>query len=163
MRKLLHLTGLLAFCFAFSGCPYETEVPLDVPAIKINPALLGTWKDHANSNEIYTVTKQDEFTYAIVKTQTLKAESENYLAYASVVNKTTFLNIWENRSNEKSHPFILFKMEVHHENQVVLTEVTENIDEKFTSSEALRKFVAANMKNSYFFGKEAINLVRSEP
>ena len=36
------------------GCPYESKVPIDKPAIKINTALLGYWDD-AREKERYTV------------------------------------------------------------------------------------------------------------
>ena len=52
-------------------------------------------------------------------------------------------------------------MELKTNDTIKLAEMTENIDEQFSSSAKLKKFIADNMHNSYFFGKEELILVRS--
>ena len=161
MKQLRLMILLITSCLVFGGCPYQSVVPIDVPSIKINPNLLGRWVDSENKDDIYNVSQKDEVTYKIVKTQTDSQEAENYLAYASIVNKTTFLNLWEIKEDENAPTFALYKIVVNDNNSIMLAEVTENIDEIFTSSAELKKFISNNMKKSYFFTKEELNLTRS--
>ena len=160
MKKLLQFILLVGSCFLIVGCPYETDVPIDTPSVKIDPNLLGNWVDRDNVNETYTVSRQDDFIYHIVVTQKEENESENYLAYTSVVNKTMFLNISKTEPSDNSPAFILYKIELKNDQWITLTEVTDNIDETFTSSQELKKFISKNMSNSYFYGKDETNLVR---
>jgi len=160
MEKLLRLILFVGSCFIIGGCPYETDVPIDTPSVKIDPNLMGTWVDHDNTNETYTVTRQDDFSYHIVVTQVEENESESYLAYVSMVNKTMFLNISKIEPVDTSPGFILYKMEINNDEELTLTEVTENIDETFSTSQELKKFISKNMANSYFYGKDETRLVR---
>jgi hypothetical protein len=41
-----------------------------------------------------------------------------------------------------------------------LFEVTENIDEKFESTEEMRKFFIENMKSSFFYTKDEVTLLK---
>lgn len=160
MKALLSIILVLMVCIISGGCPYETDVPIDNPSVKINSKLLGKWKDSQTEDASYKVSKKDDFTYSIEKSQKDSDDKEKYLAYASVINGTTFLNIWEDKGFEEKHSYSLYKMEVKSEKQITLTEVTENIDEKFISSDELKKFITANMKNSYFFSKDETILLR---
>ena len=161
MKKLLQLLLLVGTSFVIGGCPYETDVPIDAPSVKIDPKLLGVWVDKDNENESYMISRQDDFTYHIVATQIEEGESEAYLAYASQVNKTMFLNISKTEPKDDSPAFILYKMELRNDDWISLTEITENIDETFSTSQDLKKFISKNMGNSYFYGKDETNLVRS--
>jgi len=160
MKTLPSILLLIAVCIVSGGCPYESDFPIDTPSVKVNSKLLGKWKDSQFEDVTYKVSKQNDNTYSVEKSQKDSDTVEKYLAYASVVNGTTFLNIWENKEIEETHPYSLYKMEIKNEKQINLTEVTENIDEKFLNSADLKTFIAANMKNSYFFSKEETILIR---
>jgi hypothetical protein len=156
MKKIVTIISMLSLSFTFCGCPYESAVPINTPSIKVNPKLPGTWEMQNDKHDTYKVTKMDEFSYAI--TQTNKKENNDKLfAYESVVNGTSFLNIWE---AGKSKQYSLYKIEMKPDGTVMLAEVTDNITEHFTSSGQLKKFIASNMKNSYFFGKDEVKLIR---
>ena len=160
MKLQFRIFGLFASWLIFAGCPYESNVPIDAPSVKINPNLLGTWEDRENKNDEYHISKQDEFTYHIVVTERDKDEHEIYHAYASDVKGVMFLNIFKSTPGDTSATCLLYKMEMENDHSITLSEVTDNIDEKFSSSGELKKFIGANMKNSYFFGKEVTYLVR---
>jgi hypothetical protein len=160
MKIQLQIASLLAACLVFAACPYETHVPIDAPSVKIDSKLLGAWGDSENKNEIYTISKQDEFTYKIEITEEESLEKDTYLAYASMVKKITFLNILKPDSDYHSPTYLLYKMELENDNHITLTEVSENIDETFSSSSELKKFIGKNMKNTYFFGRAETNLIR---
>src|ERR1041385_2083261 len=156
MKKNLSEVSMVAVMFFLTGCPYESSVTIDNPSVKINTKLLGVWKDKKNS-DIYTVEKHDEFTYSITQSK----DNDKLLAFVSIVNGVNFLNFWTPGSDEPSKKYSFYKMEMQTDGSILLSEITDNIKESFTSSDEWKKFISANMKNSYFFGKETITLVRN--
>ena len=145
--------------FMLAACPYETSVPISKPEVNTNHTLSGTWQDPIDTTTIYKVTEKDKFYYKIVETHHDGSEPKHYQAYASTVNGSTFLNLWEDRPGENPS-YLLYKLEIRNANSVLLIEVTENIDEQFSSSDQLKKFIESNMNNSYFFSKSETEMVR---
>lgn len=160
MKRHLLYSGLIALWLLLPGCPYESKVPIDPPSVKINNALLGSWFDQSNKNAVYHISKQDEYGYHVVVTDAEKDEHEIYHAYTSLVKGTTFLNITKEQPGKTPSAYLLYKLEVMGDQKITLSEVTENIDETFATSSELKKYIGANMKNSYFFGKDITTLVR---
>jgi len=154
MKLFAYPISLFMMSIIFYGCPYESDVPIDEPSQKINPELLGTWEERMKSDEIYNVNKHDEFTYGIEKRSLNNNKVKYYFAYTSIVNGTTFLNLWEDAPGDASRRFCLYKMDVDGDKLVTLTEVTENIREVFSSSDELKMFIANNMNHSYFYDKD---------
>jgi len=149
---------LVAVSLLFQGCPYESPVPIEAPSIKINPALLGTWVSaKEGSNETYEVTKKDDYHYSINETDA--SDHNNYEAYISDVGGAQFLNIRGYEKDSASN-YVFYKLNMNSTNEITLSEITENVDEKFSSSADLKKFIKSNMKNSYFFGKEELHLTK---
>ena len=160
MKKLVTLTGILALCILLSGCPYETKVPIDNPTVKINPKLIGTWEEQKD-HDVYKVTRQDEFTYAIEEIEKEKNKVDHNIAYLSEVNGVTFLNLSENKPSGSEKKYQLYKIEMRGDDLIRVFPVTENIREQFTSSGELKKFIGGNKKNSYFF-EQAVSLIRTK-
>jgi len=150
----------LPVCLFLAACPYESKVPVSNPGILINSALLGSWQEKADSNTVYEVSDLNKYTYKILEKHKDNSEPKHYLAFPSTVNGTTFINIWEDKAGESNHTYLLYKLDVLNANSIMLIEVTENIDEQFSSSEQLKKYISTNMDNSYFFSKEETELVR---
>src|SRR5947207_11144497 len=63
MKKIFLYSIISSLGFLFSGCPYESKVPIDSPNIKINPKLLGVWKSLDRKGIVCKVSKQDSFHY----------------------------------------------------------------------------------------------------
>jgi hypothetical protein len=160
MKKPLLYILAIPICFLLAACPYESKVPISNPGIQLNAMLFGTWLEKTDSSTIYEVSDLNKFTYKIVEKHKDNSESKQYLAFPSTVNGTTFLNLWEDKPGENNPTYLLYKLDVVNSNSILLLEVTENIDEQFTSSEQLKKYISSNMKNSYFFSKEETELVR---
>jgi len=158
-NPLLYILALPA-CFMLAACPYESAVPIDPPLIKINSAFLGTWQDPIDTTKDYQVSEQSMFTYKIIEKIKDATESKQYQAYISKVDETTFLNLWEDIPGEDRPTYLLYKLEIRNANSVMLIEVTENIDEQFSSSEQLKSFIRSNMSNSFFFSKTETELIR---
>ena len=163
MKKTLSILFLLSGFMIFSGCPYESDVPIDAPSLYLNNRLLGTWEARTNKDESFKISKSDEFTYSIEKTNKKSKETDvqKYLAYGSTVGGTTFLNISENKTDGSPKKYFLYKMVMSSDGMVTLSEVTDNIDERFPASDSLKKFIASNMKNSFFYNKDETSYIRT--
>lgn len=160
MKNLLIFSSLILICFTFIGCPYESKVPIDKPTVKINPKYLGVW-EHEKNSEKYKVTKYNDYTYAIEQLEKDKPANDKLFAFTSVVNGVNFLNLWDGPT-DTPEKYSIYKLELKSENTILLSEVTENIDEQFTNSEQLKKFIADNMARSYFYTKTDMLLKRIE-
>src|SRR5436189_5178985 len=101
MKRLLTLLAILSCFFVFTGCPYESDVSIDTPSLYVNNRLLGTWEARNNKDEVFKVTKKDEFTYSIEKSNrnNKEKETEKFFAFGSSVGGVTFLNINEDKSD----------------------------------------------------------------
>jgi hypothetical protein len=128
--------------------------------IKIQSNLIGEWLDTVN-NKTYKVSKQDEYAYRIEKAKDLTDDTEYFSAYLSSVNGISFLNIWKIQPEDSIRKYFFHKLELLPDGTIKLSEITENIRERFTSSAQLKKFIAGNMHNSYFYGKEELKLIRA--
>jgi hypothetical protein len=156
MKKLITYLSFLSLCFVFSGCPYEADVAIDTPSIPVNPKLIGTWEIRNNQDDSYKVSKKNDFTYAIVKSNKKSKEKgeQIYLAFISLLNGTYFLNVKEDMGEASSKKYMLYKMEMKGDAVFTLAEITDNIDERFVTVDELRKFIIDNMKNSYFYNRD---------
>jgi hypothetical protein len=153
MKKTMALMALCALGVLFAGCPYESAVPIDQPGTKTDPRMLGKWIDE-KERTTYEVTLKDGPGYRITQTKS-DGTTEQYEAYPSAVNGSTFLNLYATRNTGTDKKFLLYKVLVT-ERQMTVWPVTEYVREKFTLSQELKAFVEANMKNSYFFESEGV-------
>ena len=154
MKKLISIPLILILGILLSGCPYESPFPIDTPGIKIDPKILGTWeelKDHA----IYKIAKKDNFTYSIEITEQKDCKVDRNIGYLSAVNGVMFLNLLEDKPSVTEKKYSFYKLKITSTDKLSVSPVTSNIREQFNSSSSLKKFIAANMKNSYFFEPEA--------
>lgn len=137
----------------FMGCPYSAEIPIDTASVKIDDKLLGSWEAKSSSDYSYTVTKADDKTYTIEKKSASSGDVTTYKGYLSDVAGTKYLNIYEDGSTTITYYF--YKYEITSSgSKATLTPVTENIDEKFTTSTELKDFFKKNQGLSFFFDKD---------
>lgn len=153
MKNFRILAGLALASILFMGCPYSSEVPIDSPAIKIDEKLLGTWESKSSSDYSYKVTKSDVNTYTIEKKSASSGDVTTYKGFISDVGGVRYMNIYEDGSTTNTYYF--YKLEISTSGvKTTLTPVTENIDEKFTTSAEMKDFFKKNQGNSYFFDKD---------
>ena len=154
MKNIFSFIAIAVLCIALSGCPYQSSTPIDAPTIKVDTRLIGTWKSSGSDDDKYKISQADEFTYSFIK-HSKGSEDEKYLGYFSVVNDVTFLNLYNDTGSDiASRLYNLYRVDVKGDGVIILKEMTENIDEEFTTSEELKKFIASNMNNSYFYSKD---------
>jgi hypothetical protein len=142
------------------GCPYDSKVPLEQPSVKVDRQLAGQWRDISDTTEIYEIEIRDSVSYNVEVRKTNKLERDHYIVYMSRFANATFFNVREDKGDGSASKFLFFKMTWSGKNKIVLSTVTENIREQFTSSAELKKFFTNNMHNSYFFEKGETTLVR---
>lgn len=182
MKTLIYTISLLSLCFLFTGCPYESNIPIDKPSVRINPKLLGTWKSLEKPEAVCVVSKHDEFTYKleinkvsqyfpyeslinrILTPEGVRAQynkSKIYLAHISLINGASFLNIRKIQSGSDSLKYYFCKIEIKSDGIVLISEVSSDITDQFTDEKSLKKFIAANMNHSYFYNREDLTLINA--
>lgn len=153
MRNLKFFIPLFMIAVLMGGCPYQSAVPIDEPSEKINTSLLGNWEKKNTTGSLYKISKQDDYHYRIEKTGDEKKEASVYSAFTSTVNGTSFLNMVDEAQKDG---YFLYKVTINTgNNKITLEEITENIDEKFTTSVELKAFISKNKELSFFYSKEA--------
>jgi hypothetical protein len=153
MKKLLLSLTLFSSLLLFTGCPFSSDIPIDSPSVRVNEKLIGTWELRSNSESNYVVTKTDNFTYKFEKHSKNNSDVTNYFAYMSNVSGVQYLNLWEESSSDKK-TYYFYKFEMMNDAMVKFIPITENIDEKFTTSTELKNFIAKNQNLTFFFEKD---------
>lgn len=154
MKRITIIIASLSALLILSGCPYESLVPISEPAEKIDTLLFGTWEKRSNRNEIYIVSKKDEFVYNILHHNLDLHTSSQLLAFTSKIGDHTFINIWE----PDSVPILykLYRLETDFSGLMSLREISDSTIKKFTSSSELKHFIKTNMEREGFFGFENV-------
>ena|ERR1700752_3999415 len=158
MKKLIRITGLLTLTILFYGCPYESTVPISVPTEKINSKMIGSWITKKDGGELYRISRKDELNYMIEEFDGNNKLANTYIAFSSTIEDKVFLNVRNEKQENKDEKFMLLKIEMFGDSMIKADNVTENITEEFKTSNELKNFIAANMKNSFFYEKEKLYL-----
>jgi len=136
-----------------AGCPYKSEIALDKTGKKINTALLGKWETRNSNGSAYKITKDNDFTYRILKSSKDSKDTSVYKGYIVDLDGDQFLNLWEEGPNSDKSYYI-YKVELNSSgNKVTLTSVTENITEKFATAEEMKAFFKKYKSLSFFYDK----------
>ena len=158
MKNQLKTIAFVLSSFLISSCIYESMVPIDKPSVKIDPALLGTWKaedknyfsqQYGSVNAI-TLSKKDEYNYSIQVSYKDKSPTIMF-GFLADVNGVIFLNVWDNIPEGSPAGYNFLKLKIVNDSKIELYPLTENIKEQFNSSKELKLFISENMGNSYFF------------
>ncbi len=165
--KSLRYSGLLLALIFLTACPYESSVPITAVSENIDEAFLGKWvkegeQDQEFPSEYYEITGISAQLYEISKNDLNNEDStyrsETYISHISTLQKDdekfTFLNM------KKDGKYYLHKVDLDAD-KFVLYEVTDNIDDQFSSSEELRTFVEKHMDLSFFYNKDEATFYRA--
>jgi len=156
-KNLFAFFSMLAIAIILIACPYTSPVPIDKPSIKAQNSLMGKWVkagDESNQNPNYfVITKQDDFKYKIIKNEYSTYDSVYketiYISHISNIENLQFLNMQQDGAGD----YYLYKLELG-QDEFSLFEITDNIDEKFATSEELKAFIKKNMNLSFFYNKD---------
>lgn len=153
MKKFILSLSLFIGLLLFTGCPFSADIAIDQPAVRVNEKLIGTWELRSNTDASYVVTKFDNFTYKFEKRSKSNKDISTYFAFMSDVSGTKYLNLWEETTSDKK-TYYFYKFDMTNDAMVKFIPVTENIDEKFSTSAELKNFIAKNQGHSFFFEKD---------
>ncbi len=163
-RLNLLIGGLIIL--TLTGCPYKTKVPISKPEQKIEKRYLGKWEKisgyQKDNPEYFTFSKKSDiiyevghYTYNSQEKEYTKAEFE---AHFTEIDNISFLNM----RSLKENSYYLYKVEKVSDEEFILFEVTDNIDEKFNTSEELYSFIKQHMGLSFFYNKDEARYRKKE-
>lgn len=162
MSKSYVILLLCGLSLIFAGCPYASDVPIDkTPGIPVDKSLLGKWENANASDYTYYFREAEPNKYRISKVSTSVGDSTVYFAFESRIDNVSYINIYE--ENEfGSTTYYLYKLTKRGTSKIMLEEVTDNIDEKFATSEELKAYLAKHQQLSILFNKDADEYVRMD-
>ena len=163
MRKLITYIGIASMLSLLVACPYKSLVPIDVPNVKVDKSLIGKWvktSDLESDNpNYYQIEKHDKFLYKMVDNTYNSNDSsysqETYISHVTEINGVIFMNMQKDGAGD----YYLHKI-THSGKVLTFIEITENIDEKFNTSEELKVFVTKYMDLSFFYTKEEVQYTK---
>jgi hypothetical protein len=149
MKKLSAILLVICSSFIFTGCPYESPVPIDQPSEKLSRYLLGTWTTKSTEMpSTFIVSRDDNFNYRIE--QIGEKASIIYTAFLSKVDEELFLNITDVSDPNKSYSFA--KVELNYQApKFTLHFISDALKKKFNSSEELKSFIRENKADSKLY------------
>jgi len=165
MKKfLVPLMIMVSVVMLFTACPYTSSVPIDNPSVKVDKNLLGKWVKNsdqtAENPTYYLISQLDNFKYNIVKNEYNSYDSAysktNYVGYISKIDNISFMNMQQDGKGD----YYLHRIDLAN-SEFSFIEVTDNIDEKFNTSEELKAFVKKYMNLSFFYNKDEEKYTKS--
>jgi hypothetical protein len=161
MKRLFHSTLFLGLLILMTACPYESQVPITDTDYPVNAQLPGKWykegeMDNEYPDEYYLIEQLNDVLLNITKFDLNEDDNsyreESFIAHLSILKDDDgkeyhFLNM------KKDGKYLLHRLDLQGDS-FVLYEVTDNIDEKFSSSEELYDFVKAYMHLSFFYNRD---------
>jgi len=158
--SIFFLTAVSIFLFA---CPYKSKVPIDAETVKIKPELIGKWVKNTDIEKekpaFFIISELSKTKYQFTKNEYSTYDSTykltNYTVYFSLIENVEFMNMQE----ENGEDFLLYKI-VSGNKEITLFEVTDNIDEQFTTSAELKAFIKKYMNLSFFYNKDEEKYVK---
>jgi len=165
MKKNLLPLIILAFAvIIITGCPYASKVPIDQPSVKVQKELIGKWVkagDQTKENpEFFVISPIGDVKYNIVKNEYNTYDSAYketiYISHISKVGNLEFMNMQQDGKGD----YYLYRIDLG-QGEFTLYELTDNIDEKFNTSEELKAFIQKNMNLSFFYNKDEERYIKS--
>lgn len=157
MRKLIYASGLFCMLFLLTACPYTSEFALSEPNETIKKEYLGTWvQDQESKNpSYYVITRLTDKTYKFEEHEYNESEKEysvrSFTGHFTKMGTVNFLNLKE--ADLEKYSF--FKLELSASKmQMVIYEVTDNIDEKFSNANDLKTFFEKHKDLSFFYNRD---------
>lgn len=161
MKKLRTIILFIGLGLVFAGCPYSSEVPIDMTAsIPVDQTFIGKWEPTSSSDYYYVVGDNGDNKYKITKKSISTGDETIYLAYESKIEGVSYLSIYEDGATENIYYF--YRLTKKGNYRFMLEPVTENIDETFTTSAELKAFLQKHQNTSFLFDRDADEYVRME-
>lgn len=159
MKRLLSICSVITVLSLF-GCPYSSEVPVSETEAKVKNTLLGkfqTSENQATETPSYVeIKKASKTSYQISDYNYNSSDSSysvsNYTGFESDVDGVSFFNLME----DGTPPYLIYRVDKITDNSFKLTEVTDNVDEKFESSSDFHAFLKKHKDVSFLYSKDEV-------
>lgn len=156
IKSLFILIAISVASLFFVACPYSANFPLTNPSITIDQSFLGKWvvaNEYSDNPNYFIFSKIDDKKFKAEKyeydsSDEIYSVSGTYICHFTDIDKTRFVNMKDNDT------YYFYKIEMQNDKQFKLFEVTDNIDEKFTSSQDLLAFFTKHKNLSFFYNKD---------
>lgn len=163
MKKTALFALTCAMLILLWGCPYRSLVALGPAVEKIRSEYIGSWIPESEAKEVkpsyYVIGKNDSVHYTIDEFQFNKETDDynvtSYTGHTTSMDGFVFMQMLESGTGD----YLMQRLELTPSGMTIY-EVTDNIDERFDSSEKLRAFFKQNMHLSFFYNKDEVKLVR---
>ena len=155
-NSIILLAAIVGLSLMFTACPYSSTVPLSTPSVSFDAAFMGKWIVENEYSE-----QPNYFIFSDIDGKKFKAEkyeynttneiyevSGTYVCHFTDIAKTRFANM------NQDGTYYFYKIEMVGTSQFKLFEVTDNIDETFTSSTELMAFFTKHKDLSFFYNKD---------
>ena len=110
--------------------------------------------------EFFVIKELNDHKYNIIKNEYNTYDSaykeKIYISHISKIDDLSFMNMQENGKGD----YFLYKI-VLNQGEFSLYEVTDNIDEKFNTSQELKAFIKKHMHLSFFYNKDEEKYIKS--
>ena len=124
---------------------------------------MGSWVPESESNHknpsYYAIEAYDSTRYAVEHFQYNKDDSaytsKNYVGHTTMLDGVMFMNLVESGTKE----YLLHRID-YVPDGMVLYQVTDNIDEKFITSEKMQEFFKKHLRTSFFYNNDEVTLVK---
>ena len=155
-HSLIVLTVIASLALLFTACPYSSEVSLGIASEKVDPVVYGRWTkvdEYSDFPKYYTFSKIDGKKFKVEQfeynsTDSIYTSSGTYTAHYTTIDNTQFVNMLQDGT------YYFYKMDLSTPGELVLHEVTDNIDEVFDNSTELYNFFKVNKDLSFFYNKD---------
>jgi hypothetical protein len=156
-KRIIPFIMLATIVVLITACPYTSSVPIDNPSVKVDKVLFGKWvktSDQTNEHPTYFVISNiGDLKYNIIKNEYNSYDSAYsqtvYVSHISKIDNLNFMNMQQDGKGD----YYLYRIDIGN-GEFSLFEVTDNIDEKFNTSEELKVFIKKNMNLSFFYNKD---------
>jgi hypothetical protein len=163
-KTIIPLMMIAAIVVLFTACPYTSGVPIDNPSVKVDKNLFGKWvktSDQTNENPTYfVITNIGDLKYNIIKNEYNSYDSAYsqtiYVSHISKIDNLSFMNMQQDGKGD----YYLYRIDLG-SGEFTLFELTDNIDEKFNTSEELKAFIKKNMNLSFFYNKDEERYIKN--
>jgi len=163
--KLFLISFFAVVIFVLTACPYQSQVPIAEANKKVDKKVLGKWLKNSDlekdNPEYFEISALDKYKYNIVKFEYQSNDSTyketKYITHFTYIEDYVFMNMQKDGEGD----FYMHRLDMKGD-EFVLYEITDNIDEKFTTSEEFKEFVKKYMKLSFFYNKDEVKYVRSK-
>jgi hypothetical protein len=163
MKKLL-LLFVPAVLLMLTGCPLQTEKPIDSGSYPVPAWITGKWTSALGTNYDLKVVKGKLGTALYVEYDSAgnpNKGASNAILFSKIADKV-FVSIYANETVDANAGYYLFLFKKISDREIELTALKENSVSFSASSDAIKKWLTTNKDNKAIYDSTDISRFRKE-